>query len=83
LFSVLALLAGVLIGRFAIPLLEVRQMFVLQIFSTPAQEGCRMRSILTESRLEKWTGFGGGEDTLKCGESVDVAPDVRLACECS
>lgn len=78
-----ALLAiGLLLGRFAVPLLEPRDIHGIRVH--PKKDGCEVE-FFTETFYywRKYPAFGHGREDLKCNESMTILPNfVVLTCVC-
>jgi hypothetical protein len=82
LFSLLVLLTGVLIGRFLIPWVEIKQESVIHIPASSDQRICKFDISVTKHRFGRWIGLASGGDTLRCNESTEALPEVFVFCKC-
>ena len=76
-----ALAAGVVLGRFVVPEMEGRDRIGIQL-SQDQQRGCSMLVAVEKTVLGRVVSTGEGGASARCGEFAEVAPDVRIVCDC-
>jgi hypothetical protein len=75
------LVMGVLLGRFAVPLLEPKDIHGIRVH--PAVDHCRVEfSTQTYYLWHKDPAFGDFSDKVMCNTSVGLLPNLAIACVC-
>jgi hypothetical protein len=77
----LGLLAGAVLGRFAVPLFEPRDTYLIEIFSEPNARECPLSIGYERSVLGRLTGMGEEYNSIECGKQRAFG-DAIIQCRC-
>ncbi|MBN8228922.1 hypothetical protein JYK02_15540 [Corallococcus macrosporus] len=78
----IALAAGIALGRFLLPILEGRVYHGIQIRQDKSS-GCALFISDNKEILGHHVQQGEGADFVDCGKAKEVAPGTWIVCDCS
>ncbi|RKG60382.1 hypothetical protein D7X30_05380 [Corallococcus sp. AB011P] len=78
----IALAAGIALGRFLLPILEGRVYYGIQVRQDKSR-GCALFVSDNKEILGRHVQQGEGADFVDCGKAKEVAPGAWIVCDCS